>query len=245
MGEDPDTVFNVGCPAVDTLLATPLLSLDEVLAHPLLASKRQGRQLFPPEEGYVLAMYHPVTTEYDHIAQDTMELLSALEELQENVYWVWLNADAGSRKIIRTIDKHLNDASRTRFEFFDHVPVDLFVSLMARAKLMVGNSSAGVREACYFGVPVVNVGMRQFHRERALSVADVPDIDRANLVSAMRAQLEHGPYPVYRVYGNGEAGQAIAAMLAETPLGSTQKFFHMDGDLTSALDEGEAHVRVV
>ena len=39
---------------------------------------------------------------------------------------------------------------------------------------MIGNSSAGIREAASFGVPVVNVGNRQEGRERNSNVIDVP-----------------------------------------------------------------------
>lgn len=226
MGEDPAAVFNVGCPAVDTLLSTPILPVDEVLRHPLLAPKRPDRPRFEPLDGYVLAMFHPVTTEYDAMAQETTELLLALDELRLNVFWVWPNADAGARKIIKSTDRYTADSRNQRFEFFDHVPMPLFVSLMANARLMVGNSSAGVREACYFGVPVVDVGSRQANRERPSNVTVVRDVQRGPLLEAFRAQIEHGPYASEAVYGNGTAGQQIAKILAESPLPSVQKRFN-------------------
>jgi UDP-N-acetylglucosamine 2-epimerase len=171
-------------------------------------------------------VFHPVTTEYDNLAQEAMELLVALDELGENVFWVWPNADAGSRKIIKAADRYLADSGSRRFEFFDHVPMALFVSLMAHAKLMVGNSSAGIREAGYFGVPVVDVGTRQQNRERGANVRTVPTVECACLIDAMRAQLRHGRFRPEQLYGSGDSGRRIAGALASTPLPPLQKRFH-------------------
>jgi UDP-hydrolysing UDP-N-acetyl-D-glucosamine 2-epimerase len=225
MGEDPRLVFNLGCPAVDSLLKVRLLSIDEVLSHPLLAPKRQTRKKFLPKEGYVLTLFHPVTTEYDQIAHEAMELLRALDELNENVFWVWPNADAGARKIVRTVDRYLANKSDHRFDFFDHIPPDVFISLMARSKLMVGNSSAGIREACYFGVPVVDVGIRQWGRERAPNVIEVHDVRMGPLLQSMKAQLDHGPYAVCPLYGEGNSGRRIADVLSTIKVDRIQKRF--------------------
>lgn len=226
MGEDPSRVFNVGCPAVDTLLRIPPLSTKEILAHPAIAPKRANRRPFSADEGYVLCLFHPVTTEYELVSQETMELLHALDSLKENVFWLWPNADAGARKIIRTVDGYLAKRRNERFDFFDHIPMELFVSLLARAKLMVGNSSAGIREACYFGVPVVNVGRRQLHRERPPNVADVEVMDRDKILAAMREQLSRGKFPLCQLFGEGKAGQKIADLLATIRVERVQKEFH-------------------
>ena len=63
----------------------------------------------------------------------------------------------------------------------------------------VGNSSAGIRECSYLGVPVVDIGSRQFGRERASNVVWVPH-DRDQIAAAIERQVEqpvaadrHGP----------------------------------------------------
>ncbi len=243
MGEDPDMVFNVGCPAVDSLLGTDLLSKQDLLDHPLLTPKRENRQRCLPEEGYVLCLLHPVTTEYEKVAQETMELALALDELGENVFWVWPNADPGARKIVRAIDHFVSKNGNDRFDFFDHIPMDVFISLMAHAKLMVGNSSAGIREACYFGVPVVNVGTRQSFRERAPNVADVPQAEKAKLLAVMKEQLKRGRYPVYKAYGDGDSGRRIAEILASIDIKLVQKHFY-DNFTLAATSAGTGKVSV-
>src|SRR5262249_55044195 len=115
--------------------------------------------------------------------------------------------------------------SGARMEFFDHVPMELFVSLIARSKLMVGNSSAGIRESGYFGVPVVDVGSRQAGRERGLNVRTVVEVSADAVLEAMRAQLKKGHYPPEYVYGSGDAGKRIASILASHPMPAVQKQF--------------------
>jgi UDP-N-acetylglucosamine 2-epimerase len=79
---------------------------------------------------------------------------------------------------------------------------------------LVGNSSSGIREASYFGTPVVNIGQRQQGRERGPNVVDVGyDVDEIR--GAVESQSEHGRYPSSDLYGDGAAGWRIAHLLGE------------------------------
>jgi hypothetical protein len=60
---------------------------------------------------------------------------------------------------------------------------------------------------------VVNVGHRQYGRERARNVLDVP-CERERIHMAIREQLSHGRYPSSPLYGTGDAGTKIAEVLA-------------------------------
>ncbi|TMG79018.1 MAG: UDP-N-acetylglucosamine 2-epimerase (hydrolyzing), partial [Betaproteobacteria bacterium] len=88
----------------------------------------------------------------------------------------------------------------------------------------VGNSSAPLREGAFIGVPTVNVGTRQCGRDRGANVIDV-GYDRAQVVGAVKQQIAHGRYPSDALYGDGEAGERIANVLATTPL-RVQKPLH-------------------
>ncbi|MBU0596047.1 UDP-N-acetylglucosamine 2-epimerase, partial [Candidatus Bipolaricaulota bacterium] len=88
-----------------------------------------------------------------------------------------------------------------------------FIRLMLRCSCMIGNSSAAIREGAFLGVPAVNVGTRQDGRERGTNVRDV-GYDTAEIVAAAAAQREHGRYPSDPLYGDGQAGQRIADILA-------------------------------
>jgi UDP-N-acetylglucosamine 2-epimerase len=101
--------------------------------------------------------------------------------------------------------------------FFKGMEPEDFLRLLMGARCLVGNSSAGIRECSFLGVPVVNVGSRQERRDRGRNVVDVaPD------AAAIRAAVErwlHSPRPEPdHVYGGGEAGARIAELLATVPL---------------------------
>jgi len=81
----------------------------------------------------------------------------------------------------------------------------------------VGNSSSGIREACYFGTPVVDIGTRQNRRERADYVVSV-DYDSVKIREAILKELDHGKYEKEFIYGSGGSGKKIAKILAEIDL---------------------------
>ena len=92
-----------------------------------------------------------------------------------------------------------------------------FLRLLRNSLCLVGNSSVGIREAAYLGLPVVNIGGRQVGRERGHNVMEV-GYERQAIQNAVIQQIEHGPYPPDPIYGDGKAGVKIAQVLAEAPL---------------------------
>lgn len=99
-----------------------------------------------------------------------------------------------------------------------HVPFEDYIRLLAHASCIVGNSSSGIRESCYFGTPAVNIGTRQNKRERGTNVIDV-DYDRDQIRKAISECIKHGKYdPPEYVYGKGNAGKEIANILSTIEL---------------------------
>jgi UDP-N-acetylglucosamine 2-epimerase len=92
-----------------------------------------------------------------------------------------------------------------------------FLRLVYNSRCLVGNSSVGIREASFLGVPTVNIGTREAGRERGNNVLDV-DYDQMQIKSAIQKQLSIGRYPSNPLYGNGGAGSKIAKILQEIPL---------------------------
>ena len=82
---------------------------------------------------------------------------------------------------------------------------------------MVGNSSAGIREASFLGTPAVNIGSRQNKRLRADNVIDVP-CEKEKIIEAIQKQLDHGPYKPSYLYGDGYSGGKIADILLKKKL---------------------------
>jgi UDP-N-acetylglucosamine 2-epimerase len=96
------------------------------------------------------------------------------------------------------------------------MPTD-FLRLIYNCRCLVGNSSVGIREASFLGIPVVNIGSRQSGRERGKNVFDC-GYDRIEIEKAIRRHLSNGRYKKDLLYGDGNAGDRIAALLTEVPL---------------------------
>ncbi|MGE4505771.1 MAG: UDP-N-acetylglucosamine 2-epimerase [Desulfovibrionaceae bacterium] len=213
MGEDPERVFMTGCPSIDVLLRVPVLDRETLFTMPPLpATIRSDAPV--ADQPYILCIQHPVTTEYGDSYQQMYATLEALHRLKTQVLLVYPNLDAGSDDMIAAI-RHfeLRNKDSAWLHCYKHIPMDVFVNLMRHASCMVGNSSAGIRESCYFGLPTVNVGTRQNNRTRGENVVNVGHEAEA-IERAVRTQIEHGPYTVEHVYGSGSAGTKIADLLS-------------------------------
>lgn len=215
MGEDPETVFVTGCPSVD--LAADVFQAPALDFDPFEKYVGVGAHL-DLSGGYLVVMQHPVTTEYELARQHAEETLHAVAGAGLPTLWFWPNVDAGSdgtSKAIRTFRELERPAN---MHFFKNMNPHDFLRLVHNSRCLVGNSSVGVRECSYLGVPVVNIGSRQRGRERGVNVIDV-DYDRAAIRAALGRHLGNGRYPRNCLYGDGRAGRRVASVLARAPVG--------------------------
>lgn len=215
MGESPNTVHVTGCPSIDLaaeVACDPRLDFD-----PFAKYGGVGERL-DLSDGYLVVMQHPVTTEHEEARAQTVETLEAVDRIGLPVLWFWPNVDAGSDGTSNAI-RHFRETRRPRqMHFFKNmVPTD-FLKLLCNAKALVGNSSVGVRECGFLGVPVVNIGTRQSGRDRGANVIDVA-YERDAIGAAIEQHLANGLYASDPLYGDGKAGARIADVLATAPLG--------------------------
>jgi UDP-hydrolysing UDP-N-acetyl-D-glucosamine 2-epimerase len=221
LGERPEHVFNTGGPASDLLLSTPEYTFKELKEHldPLVKKKEWLRDL---DEDFFLVIHHPVTTEFQGVEAEIKGLLNALKQFPNKVMLLWPNIDAGAEKIVKLL-KEYERYEDSKVGVLTHFPVADFVNVMRHARVMIGNSSSGVREACYFGTPVVNVGNRQEGRRINANVLSVAGTEEA-IVGAIKTHLSKPrKYPLAFPYGEGDAGKKISDILATIELGSPQK----------------------
>ena len=132
-------------------------------------------------------------------------------------FWFWPNVDAGSDRISKAIRHFRETREIPHVHFFKNLAPEDFLRLLMAARCLLGNSSVGLREGSYLGVPAVNVGSRQSGRERGDNVTDV-GYDRAAIVAAVRTHWGNGRCPSSTLYGDGSAGQRIAELLATAEL---------------------------
>ncbi len=209
MGEREDTILTVGCPSSDIAR-----TFDRTLGPELLNKQGNGVEI-DPDEPFLLVVFHPTTTEFGNEAEQMRQLLDALDRFRVPTVLLWPNIDAGSdhiAKMIRLFREHRNAREwlRTRTNF---TPED-YLKVLANAACAVGNSSSFVRDAGYFGTPVVLVGNRQSGREHDEHVTPVPCRTEA-IAEALQRQLDHGRYAPSTLYGDGYVADRVAEAVAE------------------------------
>ncbi len=211
MGELPESVFVVGSPDIDVMLGDSLPDFDEV-----------GRKYEIPfrEEDYLILMYHPVTTELDRVGRHIEEVAAAIEDSGRPCVAIFPNNDAGSEIILERL-RALASARPERVRLIPSMRFEYFLRLLKGASAIVGNSSAGVREAPVYGVPTVNVGTRQLNRFRGgASVLDVPE-DRAAIREAL-GNLPRDCAPS-RNFGHGNSAELFLEALSGPGFWSTPR----------------------
>jgi UDP-hydrolysing UDP-N-acetyl-D-glucosamine 2-epimerase len=214
MGEDPATVFVTGCPSIDLVVEMmPNASLE---FDPFEKYGGVG-PVFDISDGYLVVMQHPVTTEWELSRQHVLETLQVVKNLGLPTLWFWPNVDAGADGTsngIRTFREHCRPQN---IHFFKNMPPLNFLRLLHNSKCLIGNSSVGIRECSYLGVPVVNIGTRQNGRDRGKNVIDVA-YDQEEITDAIQTHARNGRYPQDHLYGDGSAGIHIAQSLVDSPL---------------------------
>lgn len=214
MGEDPATVFVTGCPSID--LAAAVRCEPEIDFDPFQRYGGVGERL-DLSRGYLVVMQHPVTTEYELARNQVTETLHAAMESGLPALWFWPNVDAGTDGTSNGIRAFREQKQPESFHFFKNMTPEDFLRLLCQARCLVGNSSVGVRECSYLGIPVVNIGSRQAGRDRGPNVVDV-GYDRGQILGGIHHHLGNGHYPQDLLYGDGHAGPRIASLLAGVPL---------------------------
>jgi UDP-N-acetylglucosamine 2-epimerase (non-hydrolysing)/GDP/UDP-N,N'-diacetylbacillosamine 2-epimerase (hydrolysing) len=206
LGERRANVHVVGAPALDVILNVAKSTPEEV-------AKELGLDLTKP---IILAVQHPVTTQADEAADQMRVTLDALVALHEQTVLLYPNNDAGGIRMIKVIERsNFPPYIRT----YPSLPQKQYLGLMATAAVMVGNSSSGIIEAPSFGLPFVNIGMRQEGRLRGDNVIDVPH-DRDAIVEAVRKALHDKAFREKvskrrNPWGDGKAAKRIVKLLSE------------------------------
>lgn len=213
MGERPDYVFNVGSPEVEVVMKLG----DNELDTRALQNTGSGAHVDAGKD-FIMISYHPVTTEIDQLAGYTQTLLQAIHELNIPALWFWPNFDAGAEENISRELRVFNDTVKTHnIKFMRYIPPRQFLALLKRAKCLVGNSSAGLKECSYIGVPVVNIGTRQKNRLRGENVLDV-SYEKKAIMNGIEQQVRVGKYPVSDAYRALDTSRKIAETLANADL---------------------------
>lgn len=214
LGENPEMVFNTGCPSID--LAAKVRNNTKLDFNPYQKYGGVGNK---PDlnNGYVVIMQHPVTNEYLESKLHIEETLKATEHIQKSILWFWPNVDAGADGTSSGIRTFREFFRPQNIHFFKNMEGEDFLRLLVNADCLIGNSSVGIRECAYLGVPVINIGTRQNKRERGVNVIDVNYVAKEIVDAYLTIQATERPKPS-SVYGGGDAGIKISNLLNTLPI---------------------------
>lgn len=207
MGENPESIFVVGCPSIDLV--------KEVLSKPLPPFQNLGgvgKEIdFNSEFGII--MFHPDTLQPQKTLDWAKTIIDVVEDSPLQWCWFWPNPDHGTSltsKVLRTA-RELGKLKNVRFII--NIPPEQFIGLAYKAAILIGNSSFGIREASFIGLPVLNIGDRQSGRQRASNVTDVSEPKKEALELKVQ-QLSKIRFPKSEIYGAGNAGILCAEIIS-------------------------------
>ncbi|MEK7659988.1 MAG: UDP-N-acetylglucosamine 2-epimerase [Patescibacteria group bacterium] len=217
MGERPDTVYNFGSLDVEFVEKS---TFD--LTNTYVNSIGVG-DVVDIQKPFLLVMQHPVTSEVGKNRAHIDATLHAVQRTGLPTVWFWPNVDAGTDEVSRGIRSFREHHHSTHMRFIKYLPPNEFMGLMKAAACLVGNSSAGIKEASFLGTPVVNIGSRQNGRPRGPHIRDVVH-DADAIYCAINVQVQHGKYEQNSFYYQPDTSSRMAEALVSTPLYVQKQF---------------------
>lgn len=197
LGELESSIYVIGSPDID-IMNSPSL--------PTLEATKERYEI--PYTDYAVFMYHPVTTDVENLPHHICQTVDALVDSGDNFIVIYPNNDHGSDIIINEL-KRLEDHSR--FRIFPSVRFEYFLTLLKNAQYMVGNSSAGVRESPFYGLPSINLGTRQANRAKANSILNSVE-DSQQILSKIQ-ELKGNIYTPEYEFGDGRSDELFIKAL--------------------------------
>ena len=197
LGEPESSIFKIGSPELDFHARPSGVTLDEVRARYDIAF-----------DDYGVCTFHPVTSETETIEQQARDLFGTMVASNRNFVVILPNNDPGADVIVSVI----NELPADRFRILPSMRFAHFSELMKNAACIVGNSSAGVREAPFLGVPSLDVGSRQNARSDAPSITSVHASDTDKIAAFLRGEWGKS-YAKDAQFGQGSAADQFVDIL--------------------------------
>lgn len=203
MGEESKRIHMVGAPAYDILRTATLPPRKE-------------------KENFLLLTMHPSTGDTTASRKEMRTVIDAVASVGMPVVAIYPNADAGGRAMIKELEKKRHSR---QFKIFRSLPYEDFLALVRDARAWIGNSSGMMIESPFFGIPVVNIGMRQSHRERGNNVIDV-GCEEQEISEGIQRVLKRGHRTTKHPWGDGHAAERIVNILEKLSYENLEKTSH-------------------
>lgn len=213
MGEKQEFTHNIGSPDIDVMLSPNLPSLNSV--------KERYDIAF---ENYSVVLFHPVTTDLENMASNAKAMVDALLKCQQNFVVVYPNNDEGSDYILKEYDRL---KEKENFRIYPSIQFESFLTLLKNSKCMIGNSSAGIRETPFYGMPSINIGNRQNARYFAKSIVNA-DYNSEEIYTAIQKAIKAEKLERDSYFGEGNSTEKFMALIEKEGIwgAAGQKLFN-------------------
>jgi UDP-N-acetylglucosamine 2-epimerase (hydrolysing) len=198
MGEIKESIFTIGSPDIDIMFSDQLPNLGTVKDYYKIDFEK-----------YAVVMFHPVTTEFKQMKNYTENFVNTLLQDYHNYVVIFPNNDLGSQFIIDAYQKLKENA---RFRIFPSIRFEYFLTLLKNSQFIIGNSSAGIREAPYYGIPIINIGTRQQNRAIHADIVNT-DYSENSIKDALAIIDSHKVQIVEDDFGNGNSNELFLECL--------------------------------
>ena len=203
MGEVKESIFTIGSPDIDIMFSNNLPSLE--------TAKQYYQISF---DDYALVMFHPVTTEFNSMKEYAATFVDCLLKDNRNYIVIFPNNDLGSQFII---DEFKRLEGNTRFRIFPSLRFEYFLTLLKNSQFIIGNSSAGIREAPYYGIPIINIGTRQQNRAIHADIINV-NYSEKDILEALSKIGSHKVQVSDNDFGEGNSNELFLQSLKKNDI---------------------------
>ena len=211
LGELPESIHTIGSPDLDLMDPSRIPKLDLV---------KQYYEI--PFDEFSIAMFHPVTTEENQISKNIKEFVGALTHSKKNYILIFPNNDLGSDLII---DEYLKLKKNKSFKIFPSLRFEYFLTLLSHCDFIIGNSSAGIREAPFYNIPSIDIGTRQQNRSQNNLIIH-SDYKKEKIIKAIDAAVTMKPYTITQSiqdFGEGDSDKRFITILKNKNIWMTSK----------------------
>ncbi|MBO5488917.1 MAG: UDP-N-acetylglucosamine 2-epimerase (hydrolyzing) [Eubacterium sp.] len=201
LGEKEENIYVIGSPDIDVMLGDSLPDAEVAKDYYDITFDRYG-----------IFMYHPVTTEIEELEDHINQVVDALVESKKNYIVIYPNNDKGTDIILNKIRKLKGDS---HFAVYPSIRFEYFLALLKGADMILGNSSAGIRESCVYAVPAIDMGSRQQGRYDIEQLKNIQHVneDKDEILEAIQKAGEHAIRG--NVFGDGKSTKRFLDILAK------------------------------
>ncbi len=212
MGENKNSIFIIGSPDIDLMYSKNLPSIKE--------AKSKYDIKF---NEYAICLFHPVTTEIKYTVSQIDCLINAIELSEKNYIVIYPNNDLGSDIIIEKYKK----LKSPNFKVLPSIRFEYFLTILKNSSFIIGNSSAGIREAPYYSKHSINIGSRQNKRDLNNLIINC-DFDQDSILKSIQSTDDKKAITPIKNFGDGNSSKLFVKTLKTSDFWKInhQKEFH-------------------